>query len=61
MVCEGFKKVGQLNKARDIANRFLKTVEREGFAENFDSLKGEGLRDRTLTWTASVYLILFEE
>ena len=61
MVYEGFKKVGQLNKAQDIANRFLRTVEREGFAENFDSLKGKGLRDRTLTWTASVYIVLSEE
>jgi len=32
--------------------------ERSGFAENFDALTGDGLRDRAYTWTASVYLLL---
>ena len=32
--------------------------EGSGFAENFDALTGEGLRDRAYTWTASAYLLL---
>jgi hypothetical protein len=27
-------------------------------AENFDALTGAGLRDRSMTWTASVLLLL---
>jgi hypothetical protein len=27
-------------------------------AENFDAITGAGLRDRSMTWTASVYLSL---
>jgi len=61
MVNEGLKKAKLLDKAGGAANRFLRRVEREGFAENFDSLRGKGLRDRTLTWTASVYIVLSEE
>ena len=33
-------------------------AEKSGFAENFDALTGEGLRDRAYTWTSSVWLIL---
>ena len=32
-----------------------------GFAENFDAVTGEGLRDRSYTWTASVFLIMCHE
>jgi hypothetical protein len=32
--------------------------ERSGFAENFDALTGNGLRDRAYTWTAAAYLVL---
>ena len=61
MMNEGLKKAGLLDKAKDIASRFPRIVGKEGFAENFDSLKGKGLRDRTLTWTAIVYIVLSEE
>lgn len=30
-------------------------------AENFDALTGAGLRDRSMTWTASVYFSLVSE
>ena len=46
--------------ADEISDRFRKLCERSGFAENFDALTGEGLRDRAYTWTASVYLLLAE-
>jgi hypothetical protein len=35
--------------------------ERSGFAENFDALTGDGLRDRAYTWTASCYLTFARE
>ena len=31
------------------------------FAENYDALTGEGLRDRAYTWTASTAMILVRE
>ena len=32
-----------------------------GFAENFNALTGEGLRDLAYTWTASVAMILVSD
>jgi hypothetical protein len=36
-------------------------TEQSGFAENYDALTGEGLRDRAYTWTASTAMILVSE
>jgi hypothetical protein len=44
-----------------VSARFRALCERSGFAENFDALTGEGLRDRAYTWTAAVYLLLAGE
>jgi len=44
-----------------ISRRFCDLCVREGFAENFDALTGQGLCDRAYTWTASVFLILAHE
>jgi hypothetical protein len=41
-----------------IAARIRTLCETAGFAENFDALTGEGLRDRAYTWTASACLML---
>ncbi|WP_245984053.1 hypothetical protein [Lentzea flaviverrucosa] len=41
--------------------RFRATCEESGFAENFDALTGEGLRDRAYAWTAGAYLLLAGE
>jgi hypothetical protein len=43
---------------RQVSRRFAALCERSGFAENFDALTGDGLRDRAYTWTAAVYLDL---
>ena len=61
IVVEGLAACGEMDLARDIARRFCDMVEREGFAENFDALTGQGQRDRAYTWTASVFLILAHE
>lgn len=47
--------------ADDVSGRFRHLCETSGFAENFDALTGEGLRDRACTWTASSYLLLADE
>lgn len=47
-----------MDLANGISTRFRTLCETSGFAENFDALTGEGLRDRAYTWTASTYLAL---
>ena len=61
IVEEGLRQAGQTELADLVSLRFRRLCERSGFAENFDALTGEGLRDRAYTWTASVYLTLARE
>lgn len=58
LVEQGLRRAGETDLADEVAERFLALCERSGFAENFDAVTGEGLRDRAYTWTASVYLVL---
>ncbi len=57
LIEEGLRRGGRIGLADTISERFRALCERSGFAENFDALTGEGLRDRAYTWTASVYLV----
>ncbi|UUT36077.1 amylo-alpha-1,6-glucosidase [Microbacterium elymi] len=56
----GLRAAGEVALADEVSERFRRLCERSGFAENFDALTGEGLRDRAYTWTASVYLSFAE-
>jgi putative isomerase len=58
LLVEGLAACGEVDLAREIARRFCDLCAQNGFAENFDALTGEGLRDRAYTWTSSVFLIL---
>lgn len=58
LVVDGLRQAGYTQLARRVSRAFLASCERSGFAENFDALTGEGLRDRAYTWTAAVYLLL---
>ena len=58
---DGLRRAGQVGLADLISQRFRGLCERSGFAENFDALTGEGLRDRAYTWTASCYLTFARE
>ncbi|RAG86683.1 glycogen debranching protein [Streptacidiphilus pinicola] len=60
LVEDGLRRAGHTALADEISARFLALCERSGFAENFDALSGEGLRDRAYTWTAAAYLLLAE-
>jgi hypothetical protein len=60
LVEDGLRRAGQLELADAVRDRFLRLCERSGFAENFDAVTGEGLRDRAYTWTASAYLLFAE-
>ncbi|HUQ59573.1 amylo-alpha-1,6-glucosidase [Lentzea sp.] len=60
LVEDGLRRGGAVELADQVSARFLATCEKSGFAENFDALTGEGLRDRAYTWTAAAYLLLAE-
>ena len=57
LVEDGLRRAGQTALADAVRERFLRLCEKSGFAENFDAVTGEGLRDRAYTWTASAYLL----
>jgi Mannosylglycerate hydrolase MGH1-like glycoside hydrolase domain len=58
LIEDGLRQSGATALADHISARFRTTCEKSGFAENFDALTGQGLRDRAYTWTASAYLLL---
>jgi len=60
LIEDGLRRAGHHRLADEISARFRALCETSGFAENFDALTGEGLRDRAYTWTASSYLLLAE-
>lgn len=57
LIEDGLRRAGFIELADEISLKFRHLCETSGFAENFDALTGEGLRDRAYTWTASVYLM----
>jgi glycogen debranching enzyme len=61
LVEDGLRRAGRTELADEISRRFRRLCEHSGFAENFDALTGDGLRDRAYTWTAAVYLTLARE
>ncbi|KXH69120.1 hypothetical protein CSAL01_01482 [Colletotrichum salicis] len=61
LVESGLRDAGRLELANGISTRFLQLCEKSGFAENFDAVTGEGLRDLSYTWTSAVYLVLRRE
>ncbi|MET9633313.1 glycogen debranching protein [Lentzea sp. NPDC006480] len=58
LIEDGLRRGGAVELADLVSARFRATCEKSGFAENFDALTGQGLRDRAYTWTASAYLLL---
>lgn len=61
LLVDGLDKCGEKELAKETAKRFLKLAKKSGFAENYNALTGEGLRDKAYTWTASVAVILAKE
>jgi glycogen debranching enzyme len=61
LIENGLRSAGHGELADTVSSRFRVLCEKSGFAENFDALTGEGLRDRAYTWTASAYLLLARE
>jgi glycogen debranching enzyme len=61
ILVDGLAAAGERAFARELSRRFCDMAVRNGMAENYDALTGEGLRDRAYTWTSSVFLILAHE
>jgi len=58
LIVDGMKESGKEALVKDIVLKFANMCSKSGFAENYDALTGEGLRDRAYTWTSSAFLIL---
>ena len=58
LIVDGLMDIGERKLAEELVSRFAKLIQKSGFAENYNAITGEGLRDRAYTWTASVFLIL---
>ncbi len=61
LLIDGLDRCGEKELVKETAKRFLTLAKKSGFAENYNALTGEGLRDKAYTWTASVALILAKE
>jgi glycogen debranching enzyme len=61
LIEDGLRRAGHTGLADTVSARFRALCERHGFAENFDALTGQGLRDRAYTWTAAAYLLLADD
>ncbi len=59
-IIEGLLACEEDELAKELAKRYVKTVEKNGFAERFAAFTGAPLSDPSYTWTSSVYLILKE-
>lgn len=60
-IIEGLWECGEKELARELASRFINTMENNGFAERFAAFTGNPLSDPSYTWTSSIYLILKEK
>jgi len=58
LLIDGLREMGQVEFAETVAERFRTMCVKSGFAENYDAVTGEPLRDRSYTWASSVFLIL---
>jgi len=61
IIVDGLKQCGEHELASEVAAKFCDLCLHNGFAENYNALSGEGLRDKSFTWTASVFFILAQE
>jgi glycogen debranching enzyme len=58
LLWDGLRRQGEMELAREIAEKFCSLASKNGMAENFDARSGRGLRDRAFAWTSAAYLLL---
>jgi glycogen debranching enzyme len=61
IVVDGLARGGYKKQATQVARRYCEMCRRSGFAENFNALTGEPLRDKAYTWGSSAFLTLAHE
>jgi putative isomerase len=61
LIVEGLAKSGEIELAKNLAEKFVLLCSNSGFAENFDALTGNSLRDKAYTWTSSIFLLIAHE
>ena len=61
LLMDGMACCGEMETVRQTVGAFAEMAAASGFAENYDAITGEGLRDRSYTWTASAYLAMVHE
>ena len=61
LIVDGLMRCGKKDLVIETVRQFADMVNASGFAENFDAMTGQGLRDRAYTWTASVFLTMTAE
>ncbi|NQT60110.1 MAG: hypothetical protein HQ557_14095 [Bacteroidetes bacterium] len=61
LILEGLAVSGEIELAKKLAEKFIKLCKKSGFAENFDALTGDSLRDKAYTWTSSIFLLIAHE
>jgi len=61
IIVDGLNRCGEEKLVKEIVEKFCDMCKKSGFAENFNALTGEPLRDPSYTWTSSVFLILANE
>lgn len=61
ILIEAIEMAGDIDFSRDLLERFVRTMEKSGFSENFDATSGQGLRDTAHTWTSSSYVYLVDK
>lgn len=60
IMIDALANLGEREFAEDLARRFIDTMARNGFAENYDAQTGRALRDPAHTWTSSSFLYLVD-
>jgi putative isomerase len=58
LIADGLLNAGEADLAYSVVQKFARMIKKSGFAENYNALTGEGLRDRAYTWTSSTFLVL---
>ncbi|BDZ30297.1 trehalase family glycosidase [Lactiplantibacillus sp. WILCCON 0030] len=54
------EQLGETTLANQLKQGLCHMIRQSGFAENFDAKTGQGLRDRSFSWTASALIYLLE-
>ncbi|WP_370224354.1 amylo-alpha-1,6-glucosidase [Cytobacillus sp.] len=58
ILIDALERCGEKEAALSVSEKYCELVHLNGFAENFNALTGEGLRDPSFTWTASAFIYL---